>query len=124
MFSADGVSWCLTSSSRSWQRDDGVDLSPQEAGYLNGFRPDYPWQGSRSARFRQAGDVVNPIVARLMLGEAIGVDVGEAVSGYAAGLYHPLSPQPRALQPAVEAPGVAVATPSASQRGVAGVGLW
>lgn len=93
-FSADGPSWCLTSSSRSWQRDDGRQLSAQEAGYLNGFRRDYPWHGSRSSQFRQAGDVVNPIMAGLMCGEAIGLDVSPSVNAYAADLYGP-EPQTR-----------------------------
>lgn len=67
-FSADGQSWCLTGSTRSWKRDDGHVLSPSDAGVLVGFRPDYPWQGSRSSAFLQAADVVSPPVAAAVLG--------------------------------------------------------
>lgn len=67
-FSADGPSWCLTGSTRSWKRDDGHTLTPSEAGVLVGFRPDYPWQGSRSSAFLQSADVVAPPVAAAVLG--------------------------------------------------------
>lgn len=71
-FSADQPSWCLTGSSRSWVRDDGLRLTAAEAGLLNGFRADYPWQGSRTSRFLQAADVVAPPMAAAVLTAAIG----------------------------------------------------
>lgn len=123
-FSADGPSWCLTSSSRSWQRDDGLQLSAQEAGYLNGFPPDYPWHGSRSSRFRQAGDVVNPIMAGLMLGEAIGVDVDDSVSAYAAELYGPRFSPLGGPQSALEPPGVQFPTAAPALSGDEVFALW
>lgn len=67
-FAADQPSWCLTGSSRSWVRDDGVRLTPAEAGVLVGFRADYPWQGSRSSAFLQSADVVSPPIAGAVLG--------------------------------------------------------
>ncbi|GAB3216321.1 hypothetical protein GCM10027586_08290 [Kineococcus gypseus] len=74
-FSADGPSWCLTGKARTWQRrSDGLRLSAQEAGVLNGFPVDYPWTGSRTAQFQQAGDVVCPPAWAAVLGAALGVD--------------------------------------------------
>lgn len=112
------------SSSRSWQRDDGLQLSAQEAGYLNGFPPDYPWHGSRSSRFRQAGDVVNPIMAGLMLGEAIGVDVDDSVSAYAAELYGPRFSPLGGPQSALEPPGVQFPTAAPALSGDEVFALW
>lgn len=66
-FSADRPSWCLTGSSRTWKRDDGVTLTPAEAGQLVGFRPDYPWAGSRSSQFLQVANVVPPPIAAAVL---------------------------------------------------------
>lgn len=71
-FSADGTSWCLTGSARSWEREDGERLTPAEAGVLVGFRADYPWQGSRSSAFMQAADVVSPPVAAHLLSAVAG----------------------------------------------------
>ncbi len=73
-FSADGPSWCLTGRSRSWEREDGLRLTASQAGVLCGFRPDYPWTGSRSAQFQQAGDVVAPPVAAHVLASALGLN--------------------------------------------------
>jgi len=71
-FSADKPAWCLTGSSRSWERDDGIRLTAAEAGQLVGFRPDYPWQGSRSSQFLQAADAVSPVMAAGILSAALG----------------------------------------------------
>jgi DNA (cytosine-5)-methyltransferase 1 len=70
-FSADEPSWCLTGRSRSWAREDGLRLTAAEAGLLNGFPMDYPWQGSRTSQFQQAGDVVSPPVAAHILRELV-----------------------------------------------------
>ncbi|WP_254069473.1 DNA cytosine methyltransferase [Herbiconiux sp. VKM Ac-2851] len=72
-FSADKPSWCLTGSTRTWARDDGLRLTPAEAGTLVGFRPDYPWHGSRSAAFLQAADVVSPPIAAGVLARIPGL---------------------------------------------------
>lgn len=66
-FSADGPAWCLTGSARSWEREDGLRLTPAEAGKLVGFPEDYPWTGSRSAAFQQVADVVAPPIAAAVL---------------------------------------------------------
>lgn len=66
-FSADGPSWALTGSARSWARDDGHRLTIAEASRLHGFPADYPWSGSRTRRFLQVADVVLPPIAARIL---------------------------------------------------------
>ena len=56
----------------SWVRDDGHRLTPSEAGILNGFPADYPWQDPRSKQFLQIADVVAPPVATAVLRSAAG----------------------------------------------------
>ena len=75
LFSADGPSWCLTGSTRTWTREsDGERLSAAQAGVLQGFPADYPWQGSRTSQFLQAADVVSPLVGTAVLGSVLGLD--------------------------------------------------
>lgn len=98
-FSTCGPSGTLTCSARSWvftrpatticcdprvspaghrdraggerQYSEGtVRLEPWEAGVLQSFPPDYPWQGTRTAQFRQIGNAVPPLLAQRIL-EAI-----------------------------------------------------
>jgi DNA (cytosine-5)-methyltransferase 1 len=89
-FSADGPSWCLTGRSRSWEREaDRLRLTESEAGLLNGFRRDYPWTGSRTSRFRQAGDVVSPVMGAHILGATMDVDPRPAITDHLAALYAP-----------------------------------
>jgi len=51
----------------SRESSDAVRISVEEAGVLQGFRADYPWQGSRSRRFLQIGNAVCPPLARLVV---------------------------------------------------------
>lgn len=46
-------------------------VTVQEAGVLQGFRRDYPWRGSQSARYEQIGGAVCPAVAEKVLAEAL-----------------------------------------------------
>lgn len=50
---------------------DAVRVTPEQAGVLQGFRRDYPWQGARTRQFRQIGNAVCPPVARAVLGAAM-----------------------------------------------------
>ncbi|MGV8909649.1 MAG: DNA cytosine methyltransferase [Propionicimonas sp.] len=87
LFSADGPSWCLTGKARTWERDsDRARFEAADAGALQGFPRDYPWQGSRTSAFQQAGDVVSPLVGAAVLGAVHGVDWRPAVTARAAQL--------------------------------------
>lgn len=46
-------------------------VTVEQATILQGFRRDYPWQGSRRQQFRQIGNAVCPPVARRVLAEAM-----------------------------------------------------
>ncbi|WP_328333451.1 DNA cytosine methyltransferase [Streptomyces sp. NBC_00455] len=88
-FPADKPSWCLTGKTRTWVRErDGKRLTSAEAGALVSFRATYPWQGSRSSQFQQAGDVVCPAVAAYVLAVLHGVDWEPRLRDYLTGLYH------------------------------------
>ncbi|MCW2981291.1 MAG: hypothetical protein JWO14_3018 [Solirubrobacterales bacterium] len=52
-------------------RRETVRVTVEQASILQGFRHDYPWQGPRTARFRQIGNAVCPPVARVVLGAAM-----------------------------------------------------
>lgn len=57
-------------------RNDGVRVSPEQAGVLQGFPADYPWQGSKTAKFSQIGDAVPPPLAAHVVGALMGIKVG------------------------------------------------
>ncbi len=52
-------------------RRETVRVTVEQASILQGFRHDYPWQGSRTERFRQIGNAVCPPLARLVLAAAM-----------------------------------------------------
>lgn len=47
---------------------DSVKITLAEAAVLQGFRPDYPFQGSKTSQFRQVGNAVPPTWAAQIIG--------------------------------------------------------
>jgi len=58
----------------TWVEESGesVRLAVEEAAALQAFPRDYPWQGTRTARFQQVGNAVPPLLAIPVLGVATG----------------------------------------------------
>lgn len=55
-----------------------VRITVQEAAILQSFDPDYPFQGTKTAKFRQAGDAVPPLLALHVLSAATGLPLPAA----------------------------------------------
>lgn len=53
-------------------------VTVQEAGVLQSFRSDYPWRGTKSEQFRQAGDAMPPLLAAAVLHPLIATAVRSA----------------------------------------------
>lgn len=52
---------------------DTVRITVVQAAVLQGFRPDYPWQGSRTKKFQQVGNAVPPLLAAHVVAAATGL---------------------------------------------------
>ncbi|KAB2347305.1 DNA cytosine methyltransferase [Actinomadura rudentiformis] len=83
LFSADGPAPALTQSTRSWYRTDlgPVDgrLTPAQGALLQGFPPDYPWQGSRTSQFQRIADTVSPLMGAAVIGATLGLPWQSAI---------------------------------------------
>ncbi len=53
-----------------------VRVSIQEAAVLQSFPPDWPWQGTKTARFRQVGNAIPPLLAWHVLKAVGAIDAG------------------------------------------------
>lgn len=51
---------------------DTVRITVEEATVLQSFRPDYPWQGSKSKKFLQVGNAIPPLLAAHVVAAAAG----------------------------------------------------
>jgi DNA (cytosine-5)-methyltransferase 1 len=51
---------------------DAVRVTIEQAGILQSFPPDYPWQGNRTEQYRQVGDAVPPLLAAHILAPLVG----------------------------------------------------
>lgn len=48
-------------------RNDGVRVSVAEAGVLQSFPVDYPWQGTKTSQYQRVGDAVPPLLGAAVL---------------------------------------------------------
>lgn len=60
----------ITGKADSWRTSDGRRLAPRDSGLLQGFRHDYPWQGSWTSQGQQAADAVPVPLALAVVGVA------------------------------------------------------
>jgi DNA (cytosine-5)-methyltransferase 1 len=58
-----------------WADPDGTQqrITVAEAGILQSFPVDYPWQGGRNSQYRQAGDAFPPLAAAHVLAAVTGI---------------------------------------------------
>jgi DNA (cytosine-5)-methyltransferase 1 len=57
-----------------------IQVTVAEAGVLQSFPPDFPWQGKESKQYLQAGNAVPPLMAMHMIAAAAGVEAREVAA--------------------------------------------
>lgn len=67
--------------------ENAIRLTVAEAARLQAFPHDHPWQGSRTAQFRQIGNAVPPPMAAVIAASAARLDWHQPVDRYLTDLY-------------------------------------
>ena len=67
--------------------EGSVRVSVEEAGLLQSFPSDLPWQGAKGKQYLQVGNAVPPGLAIAVLGEATGLPWQDANAAYRASIY-------------------------------------
>ncbi|MFI5763870.1 DNA cytosine methyltransferase [Streptomyces sp. NPDC051563] len=90
-WSADKPATGITSKIRGWywEHDKDRTFSLDEAALLVGFRPGYPWTGSRSSCTQQIGDVVAPPMSAVVIGSLLSRHWEDHLRRYLADIYTP-----------------------------------
>ncbi|GGU41663.1 hypothetical protein GCM10010211_00830 [Streptomyces albospinus] len=95
-WSADKPATAITSKIRGWYWESDRDrrFSLDEAALLVGFRPGYPWTGSRSSCTQQIGDVVAPPMGAVVIGSLLSQPWEDCLRQYLADIYNHAPAQP------------------------------